>query len=278
MFSSSFLQRLQLRCARYRANHGHAVRRPHFETLEDRSLLSFTPVTGFPVGTEPRAVVTADFNNDGRLDLAAANYGAGSVSVLLGNGSGAFGAAITSTAGANPVSIAVGDFNADGKLDLATANEGDNNVSVLLGNGNGSFQAPTNMLSGPTPNSVAVGDFNNDGKLDLVATANWYFPYSYPQGLAAVFLGHGDGSFSAPIFGNAGFDRPINSEAVGDFNNDGKLDLVISDNAYAEIQVLPGNGQGLLNPSGSLGTSARKNAVSMVVGDVNRSEERRVGK
>src|SRR5215207_9253799 len=114
MSLESILNDLQLRRTRRRAKHGQAGRRPRFETFEDRCLLSLTPGLSYSVGTEPQAVVAADFNNDGRLDLATANAGSNSVSVLLGDGQGGFGAAINSAAGDNPVSLAVGDFNSDG--------------------------------------------------------------------------------------------------------------------------------------------------------------------
>ena len=70
-----------------------ATHRPSLEVLEDRLTPSFSPATSFPVGPNPQAVVTADFNNDGRLDLATANAGGNTVSVLLGDGRGGFGAA-----------------------------------------------------------------------------------------------------------------------------------------------------------------------------------------
>ena len=116
-----------------------------FEVLEARQLMSFTPAVGYPAGTNPQEIVTADFNNDGRIDLVVANPTANSVNVLLGNGNGTFQAAKTSAAGDNPLSIAVGDFNADGKLDLAAANGGTTGVSVMRGNGDGTFQSPSSV-------------------------------------------------------------------------------------------------------------------------------------
>ena len=143
--------------------------------LEARQLLSFSPATSFPVGTDPQAVVTADFNNDGKLDLAIGQRTTGdsTVSVLLGNGNGSFQPAQTSATGPYPLSLAVGDFNADGKLDLATANRdgyfNNDAVSILLGHGDGTFAAPVGLYAyGEAPNSVAAGDLNADGKLDLV--------------------------------------------------------------------------------------------------------------
>jgi hypothetical protein len=73
-----------------------------------------------------------DFNRDGRVDLAVADFGSESVSILLGNGDGTFGAPHNFAVGYLPNNAAVGDFNGDGKLDLAVADAGTNIVSVLM--------------------------------------------------------------------------------------------------------------------------------------------------
>ncbi len=75
-----------------------------------------------------------DFNGDGILDLAVANFSSAGVSVLLGNGDGTFQAPVYYGAGSFPGSVAVGDFNLDGRQDLAVANSGSNNVTVLINN------------------------------------------------------------------------------------------------------------------------------------------------
>src|SRR5262245_5474881 len=152
------------------------ISRACFEVLEARQLMSFTPAVSYPAGTNPQEIVTADFNNDGRLDLATCNTGSSSVSVLLGNGNGTFQSPKTAAAGDNPVSIAVGDFNGDGKLDLTAANGGTGAVSVMRGNGDETFQSPNSIGVGGDPSSVAVGDFNDDGKLDIALTSNVYLP------------------------------------------------------------------------------------------------------
>ena len=206
------------------------------ESLEDRCLLSFSPAVSYPVGTNPQAVVTGDFNGDGRLDLAVANSSSNTVSLLLGNAGGTFQPARNFATGAGPASIAVGDFNKDGKLDLATGNALD--VSVLLGNGNGTFGTPSNTSLGTQEHSVAVGDFNGDGKLDLGVASSIFQqgspgdPYygGYPSfylNYATVLLGNGTGALSsvgsAPV-GNG--DQPVRSAAGADFNADGRDDFV----------------------------------------------------
>jgi hypothetical protein len=170
-----------------------------------------------------------DFNGDGKLDLAVTNVLFSSVSVLLGNGDGTFGAATNYGAGFTPLSVAVGDFNGDGKLDLAVANASDNTVSVLLGNGTGGFGAAINYAVASGPRSVEVGDFNGDGKLDLVVA-------NRDSNSVSVLLGNGDGTFGAATNYTVGAD-PV-SVAVGDFNGDGALDLAVPNAFSNNVSVL----------------------------------------
>src|SRR6476660_5697462 len=106
--------------------------RPTFEALEDRFVPSFSPITAYATGTNPQATVSADFNNDGRLDLALADGDGRYPSVLLGNGNGTFQPArfVNTTGSAH--SLAVADFNRDGKADLAALVQ--DGVFVALGN------------------------------------------------------------------------------------------------------------------------------------------------
>ena len=143
----------------------------------------------------PRSVAAADFNADGKLDLVTANFGANTVTVLLGNGSGGFSAAHGSpfAVGSMPSSVAVGDLNGDGNPDLVIANFGANTITVLLGNGSGGFTAAsgqTLFAVGANPQSEAIGDFNGDGNLDIV-TAN------SGDNTVTVLLGNGSGGFMA---------------------------------------------------------------------------------
>src|SRR5205823_1048984 len=124
-------------------------------------------------GTTPQGVITADFSGDSKLDLAIANNGENTVSILLGNGDGTFTAATGSpfATGSGPYALAAGDFDGDGKQDLVVTNSGDNTVSVYLGYGDGTFKTPATFAVGNYPSSVVPGDFNKDGLLD-VAVAN----------------------------------------------------------------------------------------------------------
>jgi hypothetical protein len=256
------------RSSRKPINARTAAVRAFLEPLEDRRMLSFTPAVDYPVGGSPLAIVAADFNSDGRLDLATASSSS-NVSVMLGNADGTFQAAQTSATGTNPLSLAVGDFNADGKLDLVTANAGD--VSVLLGNGNGTFQAPASINNGISPSCVAVGDFNNDGKLDLGMTSNVYYGASYGGwyiGQANVLLGTGAGSFAAPIVTSLGWGN-YDSEAFADFNGDGKLDFATHNALDGTVKLLLGTGTGALGAANNFYADYYSSSTSTTARDVN---------
>ena len=137
---------------------------------------TFQDQVAYPTGTggNPLAVVVGDFDGNGTLDLAVADFQTQEVSILLGKGDGTFLSPRAYATGANPSSIVATDFNADGKLDLALTStplgsSPGNMVSVLLGNGDGTFQAPSLFSAGYRSYSVAVADFNGDGAPDLAA-------------------------------------------------------------------------------------------------------------
>ena len=136
---------------------------------------TFTLASGSPIplGQSLSAIVTADFNGDGKLDLAVTDSVGNAVLILLGNGDGTFGAPTTIAVGNGPDAIIAADFNNDVKLDLAVANYGDGTITLLLGNGDGTFtQASGSPYTvAQYPYQISAADFNGDGKLDL-ATAN----------------------------------------------------------------------------------------------------------
>lgn len=244
-------------------------RRLLLEGLEERRMLTFVPAVDYPAGANAQAVVSADFNNDGRLDLATANVGDNSLSVLLGDGQGGFTAASHLSVGSIPVSVAVGDIDSDGNLDLVSANAGSYDLSILRGNGDGTFQAATSAYIGASPTSVAVGDFNDDGLMDLAAVSNqhygyYYYYYGY-QSFANVLLGDGAGGFSGFSTTSLGYGYHA-SAAVADLNSDGIDDLATTNSDYGYVDVLLGDASGSLQMSGGFGVGYYPRAVA--AGDV----------
>src|SRR6266850_3555570 len=172
----------------------------------------------------PRAVVVADFNNDGKLDIVAANNRtSGTISILLGNGTGGFSTATNISGGRNPTFVESGDLNGDGNADLILTNETNTQgeLTIFLGNGMGGFaiQPPVFLING-TQNrttAVAVADVNSDSKADLVVTSATFNAVS-------VLLGDGTGKVTFyKTFSSGGFGPSY--LVMKDLNGDTKLDV-----------------------------------------------------
>ena len=212
----------------------------------------------FASGLTPVSVALGDVNGDGKTDLAVADYGSNSVSVLLGNGKGTFQAQQTFATGSKPYPVVVGDVNGDGVPDLVVANLTNNTVSVLLGNGNGTFQAQQTFATGAHPQSVALGDVNGDGKPDLVVV-------NTDSDTVSVLLGNGNGTFQAQqIFATGSI--PYSVE-LGDLNGDGIPDLAVANSHSNTVSVLLGNGNGTFQAQQAFATGS--NPASVALGDVN---------
>lgn len=198
----------------------------------------------YPAGSGPWGIAVADFNLDGKVDIAVADNqtsNTSNISVLLGKGDGTFQNALSASAGTAPINLAAGDFNGDGKPDLAVVST--TGLTILLGNGDGTFQSPANYESGAGAQYIAVADFNEDGKPDLVVAND------SPVGAgASVLLGNGDGTFQAPVSLSAG--APSLFVAVADFNLDGNPDIVVT--TIDSTSVFLGNGDGTFKSLASI--------------------------
>jgi hypothetical protein len=209
----------------------------------------------------PKGTAVADFNGDGKLDLAIANIANYSLSILLGNGDGTFAPFVHYGADLSGFAVVAADFNGDTKKDLAIANGG-TGVDVFLGVGDGTFGSPANFATGTAevssnPLALAAGDFNGDTKVDLV-TAN------QGSGNLSILLGNGNGTFAA--FVQIGGGGSPNHVALGDFNSDNKSDIAVANYSQQTVSVLMGNGNGTFASPISYAI-ASEYATAVAVGD-----------
>lgn len=182
-----------------------------------------------PNGAGPYSTVIADFNGDGKPDLAIP-AGSLTVAVFLGNGDGTFGTPIYTFDG-NGTGLVSADFNGDGKPDLAAL--GASGIAILLGNGDGTFQTATfitiSYCGGP-PGPFSTTDLNGDGKPDLIG--------------CGTFLGNGDGTFTAVTRNTT-----ASFYALADVNGDGRPDLIGPQSGAQQCcGFYLGNGDGTFRP------------------------------
>lgn len=241
------------------------------------------PAFDFPVGAgaSPNGIVVADFNGDGREDLATVNFGTNDVSVLLGTGnfsppSLAFGGAVHYAVGSHPQYIASGNFHGGGKPpDLIVSNSSEGTVTLLSNDGSSAFSTTSfpiySNLADQTktfPAGLVVADFNHDLKPDVAVAAT-----INGNGKIIILLGDGSGGFSAPSEFPAGV-SPTGIVA-GDFDHDvnGNIDLVVTNRIATpgQVSLLLGAGNGNFGAPSSFGVGNDPNRtydpISIVAGN-----------
>lgn len=183
----------------------------------------------YPVGSYPRDVVCADFDDDGNADIAVANSGGSTVSILLGNGDGTFDAAVDYSPGMTPFDLATGDFDDDGWVDLAVVSSGDTAFAVMV-NDDGAGFTSTRWTTSETyvQEGITVADFDCDG-LDDVAV-----PYN-----GGVIIAYNDGGATFPESGMTycGVGGYAYDLAAADFDSDGRPDIFAPD-GNGSVKVL----------------------------------------
>ncbi len=238
----------------------------------------FGAATSFNTNGQPNNVVVADFNGDKQLDFATSNSQGEWVPVAFGNGDGTFrssqgyGYSWSNTINA----IATADVNGDGFPDIVTASGGDGSgITVQLGSSHGALGAATTIAVGPCGNAnrnavtyVALGDVTGDGHTDVV-TVSTNAGGGCVNNEVGVLAGNGKGKFKKPKFYSTGVTVQSYSPQLGDFNGDGKLDIVVS-NADGSISVLLNKGKGVFGAATVIPGAGGTAGENMVLGDFNK--------
>jgi hypothetical protein len=212
----------------------------------------------YKVANYPVQVIAADFNHDGNLDLAVADYLANEVSILLGNGDGTFQKALTFPA-SSPVGLAAGDLNGDGNQDLVVVeNFNTSLLAVFLGDGTGKFHKSVTYISGQVSESVVLADFNGDGHLDAAVT-------NFGGGDVWVRFGNGKGQFGKPSKYSSPGAWAI---AAGDLNGDHHPDIVVGQAGPGGVQVFLNDGTGKFEKPTTY-FSSRGTITGVAIADLN---------
>ncbi len=218
-------------------------------TADTVSLLQSTGGGGFlvagrvilPRGSFPSSVVVADYNNDGKKDVAAANETTNNVSVALGDGAGGFsGVNSANNTGITPISMVSGDFNShDGNADLVTANNGDNTYSYLQGSSGTNFTVTNNNTVGcESVVGVAAGEITGNTDPDVAFVCEATSNMCTLRGTG----GSGSAAFGLPVCSGVG-GTPAGI-VLGYFDLDNREDAAITDSQLNVVKIAISNGTG----------------------------------
>jgi hypothetical protein len=232
-------------------------------------VISFASKIDFTTATKPYSIVICDMDGDGKPDLAIANDGSNSVSVLRNLstlGSISFNTKVDFGVGSNPRSLAVGDIDGDGKPDLAVGNSASNSISVLrniCNSSNLNFASKVDFISGSSPSSVAICDIDQNGKPDIINTNYLGNNLSLLRNIGS----NGNLNFATKVDINTG-SLPT-SVAIGDIDLDGKPDLVTTNGNGNFVSIFPNlSSNGAFNFASRVDFTTGGFPLSVAIGDI----------
>ena len=225
----------------------------------------------YPTDSEshPCSVTVGHLDDDDYVDIAVANYATNNIGIFHGNGDGTFSDQWHfSTGSSHPLFVTTADVNNDNATDLVVVNYGTNSVGVHLGYGNGSFHDYTSYFTeyDSDPHFLALGDFNSDNHLDI-AVAN------YGTSNIGILLGYGNGTFASQKTYTTLSNSHPSSLALGDFNHDSHLDIVVSNNGSGNVGIFLGHGDGSFEAQRIYLLEPHSHPEYITVGDMNDDNE-----
>jgi len=215
----------------------------------------------------PFSVSIGDLDGDGKADIAAANVNSNTISVFRNTSSSAgsisYASKVDFISGTSPSKVSIGDLDGDGKADIVVANVNSNTISVFLntssGSGSISYADKVDFIIGTSPYSVSIGDLDGDGKADLSVALN------SSSGTLSAFRNTSSGAGNISFSSKVDFTTGANPEsiAIGDFDGDGKPDLVVVNGNSNTISVF-------LNTSSGSGSISYADKVDFITGSLPR--------
>ena len=221
--------------------------------------------SSFVSSSQPRSVVSGDINNDHHIDFIVANSGTDNIGVFISQQDGSFSNEKTYFTGfeSNPRSLAIDDFNNDSYADIVVANYGTNNIGLFIGYENGTFDnQKVTSLGSSHPLLIMNGDFNKDNRMDIAVVNDG-------TNTIGILLGYGNGSFEQQTTYSTGYDSFPSSLAIGDFDNDTDLDVVVANSGTNSIGIFLNYGNGTFINQYIYTTMLDSHPLSITLGDLN---------
>jgi hypothetical protein len=221
---------------------------------------SFSGPASYAPGNRPDGIAFADFNGDGRADMAVSSDTPDKVVIFLNTGSGSFGAGVAyqTGGGTGPDDLAAADVDGDGDVDIAVTLHNVNAVRILVNNGTGVFTLGASVGTGANPIGIDSGDLNGDGRPDF-AVAN-------RDGNSVNVLLNQGGTFAATTYA---VNLDVRGVGIGDMDGDGDLDIAASNHDSRNVSTLLNNGAGAFTRGPDLAVGASVRPEALRVADLN---------